>query len=482
MFEAGTPAESGVGLGLDAGGSAEARRAELDRLIGELAAQVHSLEARLVDAFGELLSLGGATGTGYRSPAHWLSVRTKYTMRDAHELVALAERADVIAPLLVDARAGQLSVGVLAQAARVAHRANADALRDTLRVCTPAQALKVLRTYRSVAPDAGDITSDTGDATSDARDPAPEFVEPGPPDGLPVETWWRHWTDDAGRYRLDAALDPATGALLETAREAARTSTQRNTDHDSDGDSDGNGSEDTPKSRPSTGDIAAELAAAALAHFEAGGQRSRGGERFAIQVTCDLATLAAALGIEVDLALPVGLGSRAYLPATGAHLSDADLTRLACEGATQMLVHHDGEPLWQGTKHRLFTPAQRKALFFRAGHHCEFPGCGATRYLDTHHLDEVADGGLTDIPNGAVVCSGHHHELHRHKWSVTRRGSRLEWVDQWGTPIGVTQLPAIDTPPPPLPGITADTPTSTGGGEPMTPYALDVLLQHLLAP
>ena len=60
----------------DPGAPDEARRHELDALIGELAAQVHSLEAHLVDALAELVSLGGATGVGYRSTAHWLSVRS----------------------------------------------------------------------------------------------------------------------------------------------------------------------------------------------------------------------------------------------------------------------------------------------------------------------------------------------------------------------------------------------------------------------
>ena len=46
------------------------------------------------------------------------------------------------------------------------------------------------------------------------------------------------------------------------------------------------------------------------------GVGDRGGERFAVQVVCDIAALAEALGIDIDANVPVGLGSRAYLPRT----------------------------------------------------------------------------------------------------------------------------------------------------------------------
>lgn len=462
------------------------RRRELDDRIGELAAQAHAIEAELVGALAELVELGGADGIGYQSTAHWLSVRTKYTMRDARELVLLAERAGQIESLLADGRAGQLSVGVLAVAARLACGSNIEALRDTLRVCTPTQAVKVLRTYRVVADDKDDAADNADDTGGD--DGRPEFVEPGSSFGHAPETWWHRWTDDQGRYRLDAALDATTGALLEAARDAARASCERpstpgNSDDDSSGDcgsSDDNaGDGSTP--RPSLDNVIAELAAEATHRFDSDGFRHRGGDRFRVQVTCDLETLAAAMGITLDPSLPVRFGSRAYVPATGAHLTDAQLARLSCESDLQVLVHHDGEPLWLGRRRRLFSPVQRRALFFRAEHQCEFPGCTSTRWLDAHHLQEFSEGGPTDIDNGVVVCPAHHREIHRRGWTARRRRRRLEWFDERGRPIGLSALPTVDEPPPPLPGIEPDTPRSTGGGEPLTAYGLDVLLNQLFA-
>ena len=482
MFEPGGASPTAEAEVHDAFGdtSGEVRRVELDAVIGRLAAQVHSMEAHLVDALAELVSLGGASGLGYRSVAHWLSIRTKYTMRDAHELALLASRHDMIEPLLEDARAGQLSVGVLAPAAAVAHSANTEALRDTLRMCAPSQALRTLRTYRRVAHP--ETNTDRGGGGDNAQ-VRPEFVEPGPSDGLPVGTWWHHWTDNHGRYRLDAALDPATGALLETARDAARLAAERAaTERAGNPNPDGDETAEQRHPRPSVTEVIGGLATAAIEGIETHGVRSTGGERFRIHVTCDLQTLAAALGIDLDSKLPIRFGSRAYLPNTGAHLSDTELSELLCEGTTQLLVDHDGEPLWLGHDQRLFTPAQRRVLLERADHRCEFPGCGNTRWLHAHHLDEHCRGGTTDPPNGAIVCPRHHHELHRHKWKLLRHhGGRLEWFDQRGKPLAVTQLPNIEEPPTPLPGIGPDTPTSTGGGEPLTNFGLDVLLQHLLA-
>lgn len=422
-------------------GSVAERRAELQALIAERAAMVHSLEAEIVDAFAELIDLDGTTGPGYRSPAHWLSIHTNYTMRDAREITALAERAQLIGPLLDDARDGKVSVGVLASAARVAHQANLDALRETISVTTPTQLLRTLRTFRHVV---NDLSNEPTEHDADL-DPIPA-------------TWWRHWTDHAGRYRLDAALDAATGALLEAARGAAA--------HDDGCDS--------------VVDPVAGLAAAALDGFESAGCHSPDGGRFRVQVSCDLETLAAALGVALDPKRPVGFGSRAYLPATGAHLTDAELSRLACGAQIQFLIHHDGVPLWLGRSRRSFSSAQQRAMLFRAEGQCEFPGCENTRWLHGHHAIEVSKGGCTDITNGVVLCATHHRELHRHGWTVRRRGRHVEWFDPDGRPLHAPRFRAVDPAAVPLPDVEPIEP-SPDAGTPLGSYTLDVLLHELLA-
>ena len=127
-----------------------------------------------------------------------------------------------------------------------------------------------------------------------------------------------------------------------------------------------------------------------------------------------------------------------------------------------MLIDHDGQPLWLGTEKRLVQPSPTRALRHRAGgvSACEFPGCPTTRFVETHHIAGVVeDGGLTDLDNGVLLCSFHHHELHRKRWQIVRNGSQLTFYDR-------TRCLGSSGPPGPTPGPTPmlrccppDTPT-----------------------
>jgi len=243
-------------------------------------------------------------------------------------------------------------------------------------------------------------------------------------------------------------------------------------------------------------EVIAALASTVLEHASDAGVRDRGGERFAVQVVTDLDTLAAALGIQLDRDRPIRIGARAYLPRTGTHLSDAELVRMVCAGTVQLLIDDHGQPLWLGTEKRLFSRQQRRALRHRAGGGaacCEFPGCTVTRFVEAHHLIGADDGGPTDLDNGALLCGFHHHELHRRGWRFERNGTQLTFWDKHrclgssgppgpapGPAAQITRLPFQTRPPDPPPGIGPNTPRSGGGGEPLTRWGLDVLLQHLL--
>ena len=441
------------------------RRCELDERIGLLSAQIHSLEAELVGALAEFDDVGGWQGGGWRSFAHFVSMRTKFAPRDAERLVSVAARVDELPSLLADARAGQLSLGVLASAARVVTPDNETQVAEVVRACTPSQAQRVLAAYREVRPPSLD---NPAKAEPTADDPQ-------------LDHWWRNWTDDHGRYRIDAALDQLTGELLEQARRAATAELERETGL---------------KQRPTPLESITAMASTVLEHASATGLRDRGGERFAVQVVCDIETLAAILGIQADWNLSVRLGARAYLPRTGAHLSDTELSRAICEGTLQVLIEHAGQPLWLGTEQRLFNRHQRRALRHRAGGQaaCEFPGCPTTRFVETHHIEGVADeGGLTDLGNGVLLCSFHHHQLHRCGWNIAGNGTQLTFYDgdrclgSTGPPgptpgpqADIAVLPHQTRPPDPPPGIGPDSCRSEGGGEPLTRYGLDILLHHLL--
>lgn len=76
-------------------------------------------------------------------------------------------------------------------------------------------------------------------------------------------------------------------------------------------------------------------------------------------------------------------------------------------------------PLNLGMKTRLFTSAQRTALIDRDGG-CAWPGCDtAPEFSDAHHLAWWArEHGPTDLTNGIMLCSSHHHRIHDNGWQI----------------------------------------------------------------
>lgn len=92
-------------------GDWESRLRELDDRIGVLSAQIHALDAELVGVLAEYDAVGGWQGRGWRSFAHYLSVRTNFAPRDAERLVSIAARVDEMPSLIAAARGGQVSMG-----------------------------------------------------------------------------------------------------------------------------------------------------------------------------------------------------------------------------------------------------------------------------------------------------------------------------------------------------------------------------------
>jgi len=110
-----------------------------------------------------------------------------------------------------------------------------------------------------------------------------------------------------------------------------------------------------------------------------------------------------------------------------AHLDDTDqpLTagtarKLAAEGEILPLVlGADSQPLDLGRATRLFTRGQKLALADRDGG-CAAPHC--TRpptHTEAHHLKWwTRDTGPTDVNNGILLCTRHHHLIHQNRWTI----------------------------------------------------------------
>jgi hypothetical protein len=464
-----------------------ARQRVLDDRIGVLSAQIHALEAELAATVAEFDTEHGWQGGGYRSLSHWLSVRTKFMPTDAQRLAAVATRLDSVPTLFTEALAGRVSLGVLATAARVATPDNEARVAQIALDCTPAQSSRVLAKYRDLRPATNDdaCTADAGTRP----EPEPAY-------------WWNHWHDDQGRGRLDAALDPATSALLQQAWLAARTAgekaAQATTADDDTGETDTGETETVTQrvARLTPNEIAERLASVVIDHAHATGVRAPAGEKFLVQLNLDIATLARLLGITLDPALPVQLGTECFLPSTGAHLTDSQARRFLCDANIQVLVHHNGVPLWLSTEKEAFTRDQRRALRYRASNGgCEFPDCPQQRYLHGHHVIYRSNNGPTALDNGVLLCGHHHRELHNKHWTLTSDspqsftfwdgnrclGSTTLPEQPGARPPDLAHQPGIEHPPDPPPHLGPDTPRSATHGEPLTTYALGVYLEYLLA-
>jgi hypothetical protein len=95
-------------------------------------------------------------------------------------------------------------------------------------------------------------------------------------------------------------------------------------------------------------------------------------------------------------------------------ISAALAAEIGCDsGVTLIGVGDKGQPLWMGRRERYFTAAQRKALALRDGG-CVWPGCKAPpSWCHAHHVIPWQQDGPTDIDNGVLLCSFHHHLLHQ---------------------------------------------------------------------
>jgi len=108
-------------------------------------------------------------------------------------------------------------------------------------------------------------------------------------------------------------------------------------------------------------------------------------------------------------------GIEARISATTARIlaADANIIPAVLGGA--------GEVLDLGRARRLFSLAQRQALAEQYGG-CAFPGCGhPPSYTEAHHLRWWSHGGPTDLANGILLCSFHHHRVHDDGWEIEVR-------------------------------------------------------------
>ncbi|NEN07470.1 DUF222 domain-containing protein [Diaminobutyricibacter tongyongensis] len=109
-------------------------------------------------------------------------------------------------------------------------------------------------------------------------------------------------------------------------------------------------------------------------------------------------------------------------------VSGATARRLAADAnLIPMVLGRDSEVLDLGRKQRLFSPAQKHALAERDGG-CAWTGCPhPPSYTQAHHIRWWdRDTGPTDLKNGILLCSHHHHRVHDDGWDIQVR-EHIPW-------------------------------------------------------
>ena len=162
---------------------------------------------------------------------------------------------------------------------------------------------------------------------------------------------------------------------------------------------------------------AGEALLALVEHLPVDGLPTAGGTPARIVVTIEEAKLRSAVA-----AATLGTGER---------VSATQLRRLACshEILPAVLGGH-GVPVDLGRSQRLFSRPQRDALAVMDGG-CVAPDCDRPpAWCEAHHGGvPFAQGGRTNLNEGYLLCSAHHHDAHRQRWRFRRDPSGRAEVD-----------------------------------------------------
>lgn len=116
--------------------------------------------------------------------------------------------------------------------------------------------------------------------------------------------------------------------------------------------------------------------------------------------------------------------------AGGTLLPMRDLIRMASHAHHYLCVfdRHTERALYLGRTRRIASADQRIVLHAK-DRGCTAPGCDIPGYLcETHHVDEWADGGQTNIDRLTFACQAHHRLITASGWTTRKlKNGTTEW-------------------------------------------------------
>ena len=264
--------------------------------------------------------------------------------------------------------------------------------------------------------------------TDSVRALARQWAEALDPDGpepfeLPSRRFLRRSLLASGMKRYVLELDPVGAAFLDAAIDASVGSAIRFTS--------------APEPSVPTTQLAADAVVDLARHGIACDSVDVPLPSATVVVRMTLDSLLSGLGVAtID-------GSTVAIPASVARTmaADAHLIPAVLAGGGSAILD------W-GMSRRLFTRAQRLALAERDGG-CAWPDCGRPpSYTEAHHLRWWSGGGPTDLSNGVLLCSRHHHIVHGSNWTIEVRDN-VPWftppatVDPARTPRRGGRMPEL---------------------------------------
>ena len=377
----------------------KSRAEEIRDELGDLTAQINAAEARRIDLLAELDDLGGWGGIGIRSIGHWASLALGLTPRHTNELLACGRAVRELPAIGGALAVGELSIDKVAAVARVATPASEPTWLHVARTASATHVCRVAARYATVCRS---LDAESGHPRP-RRDEALSFN-----------------TEDDGMVRLLALLEPDNAAIVRPAIESVMEAEWRDGDN---------------RDEPAAVRAAHALVALAETALAVGPRSLDGGDRTTVVLHVDADLLAGARGD----------GRCHFAGANGPARVDT-ARRLACDAMLLAITERDGSPVDVGRARRIVSRAQRRALEARDGG-CAFPGCGATRFLDAHHIDHWVDGGATDLENLVLLCRRHHRLHHEGGYRIERQTSGgLRWLTANGHDV-VPRLRRVATRP-----------------------------------
>ena len=108
-------------------------------------------------------------------------------------------------------------------------------------------------------------------------------------------------------------------------------------------------------------------------------------------------------------------------------INAATVRKIACDAdIIPVLLGSEGRILDIGRTTRIFPPHIRKAITAR-DQGCAFPNCSIPApWCEAHHITYWSHGGPTNTDNGTLLCSHHHHLIHKEQWTIHMR-SGVPW-------------------------------------------------------